>query len=120
MTYESPIVEKKVDEFGAYYKQLLRKFAEEDPILEKNDISSIVNTILRRKRFFISNFEVFTKGFMNLCCRHRKRLIKDSTWQRYRLIEKAEHMLNRKLDILELLKTVQRNQTLLSAMLAPE
>ena len=29
-------------------------------------------------------------------------------------------MLNRKLDVLELLKAVQRNQTLLSAMLAPE
>ena len=80
----------------------------------------MVNTILRRKRFKISNFEVLCKGFMKCCCRHRNRLIKGSTWQRYRLIEKAERMLNRKLDVLELLKAVQRNSTLLSAMLAPE
>lgn len=69
----------------------------------------MVNTILRRKRFKISNFEVLCKGFMKCCCRHRNRFIKGSTWQRYRLIEKAERMLNRKLDVLELLKAVQRN-----------
>ena len=71
----------------------------------------MVNTILRRKRFKISNLEIFCNGFMKCCCRHRNRFIKDSTWLRYRFIEKAEHMLNRKLDILELLKAVQRNQT---------
>ena len=80
----------------------------------------MVNTILRRKRFKISNLQIFCNGFMKCCCRHRNRFIKDSTWLRYRFIEKAEHMLNRKLDVLELLKAVQRNQTLLSAMLAPE
>ena len=81
---------------------------------------SMVNTILRRKRFRLGNMEMFTNICMKCCCRHRNKFIKDSTWQRSRLIDKAEHMLNRKLDILELLRTVQRNQTLLSAMLAPE
>lgn len=80
----------------------------------------MVNTILRRKRFRLAWQELFVKRAIGCCCRHRNRFLKDSTWQRHRLLSKAEHMVDRRLDLLELLKTVQRNQTLLSAMLAPE
>ena len=60
----------------------------------------MVNTILRRKRFKMSNCELFAGSFLKCCCRKHKRI---------RLVEKADHMLSRKLDVLELLKTVQRN-----------
>ena len=52
----------------------------QQPIGMVTSITSMVNTILRRKRFRISNFEVFCKGFMKCCCRHRSRFIKGSTW----------------------------------------
>ena len=80
----------------------------------------MVNTILRRKRFAYSYFEAFTKGFVLCCCRKRFGCIKESTRKRYKHIDKAKKMLKRTLDISEILKTVQRNQILLSAMLAPE
>lgn len=83
-------------------------------------MASMVNTILRRKRFHLGWSELFAKRIIKCCCRNKNLFVKDKTWQRYRLLDKAEHMLDRRLDILELLKTVQRNQILLSAMLAPE
>ena len=106
--------------FGPHYKQLMRLFLEETPILDMTHIRTMVNTIIRRKRFMITYFEAFTKMCVMCCCYRRKMCLSSATWKRYRLLDKADNMLNRKLDITELLKTVQRNQTLLSAMLAPE
>ena len=81
--------------FGLYYKQLMKLFRKDGPILDRSDIAMMVNTILRRKRFLISNFEIFTKKCFLCCCRSRNRCVKDKTLQRYRLLEKADKMLNR-------------------------
>ena len=104
----------KFDDLGSgqHYRELMKLFTSDEPRLQQHQMNQMVDTILRRKRFTYSYFEAFTKGFVLKCCKYRYNCIKDSTMKRYLHLDKATKMLKRKLDISELLKTVQRNQTL--------
>ena len=76
--------------------------------LEKSHIMTMVNTILRRRQFRMSNLEMLMAGrsFFNLICK-RRCCTKDhdeSSNRRQALITKAKEMLSKKLDVLELIK----------------
>ena len=113
----------KTNEFKSIYQDVrkaLQSTNDKDNNLEKHHIVSMVNTILRRKRFKMSFCEVLTSNILKFCCKKNNKCIKDTTYQRHRLLQNAEQMLNRKLDVLELLKSEQMNKILISAILSPE
>jgi len=81
----------------------------------------MVDTILRRKRFDVTLREMLQNWLLSCCCSRRFHcLLKDSTFNRHKLIAKAEHMLSHKLDVLQVLKSTQLSKILLSAVLSPE
>ena len=75
--------------------------------LEKSHIMTMVNTILRRRQFRMSNLEMLmtSRSFFNFICK-RRCCTKDheSSNRRQALITKAKEMLSKKLDVLELIK----------------
>lgn len=113
---------KEADEFKYIYKDVRTAINNPNPDdgLKKRHISNMVNTILRRKRFEITNKEIFTNWLIRACCKRSFKCVNKRTYKRHRLIEKAEHAVVRKLDVLDILKSTQLNQILLSAVLTPE
>ncbi len=77
--------------------------------LLRRHISTMVNTILRRKQFKISDKEMFTNLVFRCCPGRFKCGGNRQTYKLHRLIEKADHAVTRKLDILDLLKAKQLN-----------
>ena len=72
---------RNTDEFKSIYHET--RHALDNNNLQKSHIMSIVNTILRRKRFKMSTCEFLTGMVLKACCCRNK--IKD----RHRLLDKA-------------------------------
>ena len=65
-------------------------------------------------------FEAFVNTLCLKCCLRRRICIRDKVKRRQRLLDKADHMLSIKLDVVELLKASKLVKILLSASLTPE
>ena len=69
---------RKVDEFKAIYRDVRHALFHGNG-LDKSHIISMVNTILRRKRFKMSDCELLTANLFKPCCSKKNKCLKDRT-----------------------------------------